>query len=156
MAGKLEFVLQLPVVKVIDKKEAENYIPHREPFKLFDEARVHQDDKYISGSKLFSGKEEFFKGHFPTHPVVPGVLILEIMSQIGATVIMQQERFKGKVGFLVSVDFAKFRGQVEPGDKLQVAIEALKIGRITKLYCEAYTKKGLCSEAQLNFIVGDK
>ena len=106
MAGKLEFVLKLPIVKVIDKKEAENYIPHREPFMLFDEARVHQDEKYISGSKLFSGKEDFFKGHFPTHPVV--------------------------------------------------AIEVLRVGRVTKLYCEAYTKKGLCSEAQLNFIVGDK
>lgn len=156
MAGKLEFVLKMPAVRVINRKESEQYLPHRDPFLLLDETYILEDEKYISGSRLFTGEEDFFKGHFPTHPVVPGVLILEIMSQIGATAIMQQERFKGKVGFLMSIDYAKFRGQVEPGDKLKVAIEVLRVGKVTKLYSEAYTNKGLCSEAQLNFILGEK
>lgn len=156
MAGKLEFVLKMEPVRTISKKEAEEFVPHRDPFLLLDKAFVLEDEKYISGSRFFTGKEDFFKGHFPTHPVVPGVLILEIMSQVGATVIMQQERFKGKVGFLTSVDNAKFRGQVEPGDELKIAIEVLRVGRLTKLYAEAYTSKGLCTEALLNFIIGEK
>ncbi len=156
MAGKLEFVLKKPVIRVISKKESEQYLPHRDPFLLLDETYILDDEKYISGSRKFTGEEDFFKGHFPTHPVVPGVLILEIMSQIGATAIMQSERFKGKVGFLMSIDYAKFRGQVEPGDTVKIAIEVLRVGKVTKLYAEAYTQKGLCSEAQLNFILGEK
>ncbi len=156
MAGKLKFVLEMAAVKTISKEESKQFLPHREPFLLLDKACVLEDEKYISGSRFFTGEEYFFKGHFPAHPVVPGVLILEIMSQVGAAVIMQHERFKGKVGFLVSVDNAKFRGQVQPGDELKVAIEVLKVGRMTKLYAESYTSQGLCAEAQLNFIIGEK
>lgn len=154
--GKLSFLLKAAAYKTLKKEEIKNYIPHREPFLLIDETRVIEDDKYLLGIRKFTGEEDFFKGHFPTHPVVPGVLILEIMAQAAAAAIMQNPRMKGKVGFLISVDFAKFRKQVSPGDLLQIPIEVIRVGKITKIYAEAYTQNGLCTEAQLNFILGEQ
>lgn len=154
--GKLSFLLKAAVCKTLGKEEITKYIPHREPFLLIDETRVIEDDKYLLGIRKFTGKEDFFKGHFPSHPVVPGVLILEIMAQAAAAAIMQGPMFKGKVGFLISVDFAKFRKQVQPGDTLKIPIEVLRVGKITKIYAEAYTESGLCTEAQLNFILGEQ
>lgn len=154
--GKLSFLLEAAAYKTLKKEEIKNYIPHREPFLLIDETRVIEDDKYLLGIRKFTGEEDFFKGHFPTHPVVPGVLILEIMAQAAAAAIMQNPRMKGKVGFLISVDFAKFRKQVNPGDLLQIPIEVIRVGKITKIYAEAYTQNGLCTEAQLNFILGEQ
>ncbi|MDR0953232.1 MAG: 3-hydroxyacyl-ACP dehydratase FabZ [Elusimicrobiota bacterium] len=154
--GKLEFLFNEPVVKTIKGEEIKKYLPHREPFLLVDETRVIKEDKYLVGIRKFTGEESFFKGHFPSYPVVPGVLILEIMAQAGGAAIMQSPTFKGKVSFLMSIDFAKFRKQVLPGDTLKIAIDVLRAGKITKMYAEAYTDNGLCAEAQLNFILGEK
>ncbi len=154
--GKLSFLLKAAVVKTLQKEEIKKYIPHREPFLLIDETRVIENDKYLLGIRKFTGEEDFFKGHFPTHPVVPGVLILEIMAQAAAAAIMQNPILKGKVGFLISVASAKCSNQVTPGDVLQIAIEVIRAGKMTKIYAEAYTDNGLCTEARLNFILGEQ
>lgn len=154
--GKLSFLLEAPVIKKLSREDIMSFIPHRDPFLLIDETHIIEEDKYLLGIRKFTGEEDFFRGHFPKHPVVPGVLILEIMSQAGGAAIMQSPKLKGKVGFLMSIDYAKFRKQVNPGDVLKIAIEVLRAGAITKLYAEAYTENGMCTEAQLNFILGEK
>jgi 3-hydroxymyristoyl/3-hydroxydecanoyl-(acyl carrier protein) dehydratases len=154
--GKLEFLLNAEVKKMIGREEIKKYIPHREPFLLVDEAGIIEEHKYLIGLRKFTGEEDFFRGHFPTHPVVPGVIILEIMSQAGAAIIMQDPSMSGKVGFMISIDFAKFRKQVNPGDLLKIPIQIIREGKLTKIYAEAYTQNGLCTEAQLNFLLGDK
>ncbi len=154
--GKLEFLLDKPISKKLTKEEILAAIPHREPFLFIDETYIIEEDKYIIGTRTFTGQEDFFKGHFPSHPVVPGVLTLEIMAQAAAAAIMQSPRFKGKIGFFLSVDFAKFRKQINPGDSVRIPIQVLRVGKITKVYAEAYTDNGLCVEAELNFVLGDK
>ena len=153
---KLEFLLKEPVQKVLKKRDIEEILAHRDPFLLVDEVHLLEEQRFFLGLRQFSGAEDFFKGHFPKYPVVPGVLILEIMAQTTGAAIMQSPDLKGRIAFFMSVDYAKFRKQVVPGDTLKIAVEVLRSGKITKIYAEAYTHNGLCTEAQLNFILGDK
>jgi 3-hydroxyacyl-[acyl-carrier-protein] dehydratase len=154
--GKLEFLLKEPVEYIIERPVIEQALAHRDPFLFVDEVHLFEEKRYIMGIRRFTGREPFFKGHFPNYPVVPGVMIVEAMAQAVGAAIMQRPAIKGKVAFFMSIDYAKFRRQVQPGDLLKLAIEVLRLGKITKIYAEAYTHNGLCTEAQLNFILGDK
>ncbi|MDR1684042.1 MAG: 3-hydroxyacyl-ACP dehydratase FabZ [Elusimicrobiota bacterium] len=157
--GKLEFLLKEEPQDILERPVIEQNIPHRDPFLFVDEVYLFEDKKYLMGLRRFTGEEPFFKGHFPKYPVVPGVMILEAMAQTVGAAVMQSPKFKtlkGKVAFFASIEQAKFRKQVAPGDLLKIVIELQRVGKITKIYGEAYTYNGLCTEAVLNFIVGDK
>ena len=86
-----------------------------------------EEGKRAKGFKNISINEEFFNGHFPDYPVMPGVLILEALAQMGAICILSKEEFKGKIGFLVGADKVRWKQQVMPGDRLDLEIEITKL-----------------------------
>jgi 3-hydroxyacyl-[acyl-carrier-protein] dehydratase len=101
-------------------------IPHRYPFLLVDRAEINEDGQGAVGYKNVTINEPFFQGHFPELPVMPGVLILEALAQVGAIAILSQEGFKGKVAFLGGINNAKFKKQVLPGDVLKLECRIIK------------------------------
>jgi len=151
----LKNFLTLPVIEIYDKKRIKNSIPHREPFLLVDEVRVLEQDKKYIGIYHVQADEYYFKGHFPHHPVMPGVLVVESMSQAFGGALMVSVSKYGDIPLFLSIEEAKFRGQVCPGDELQMPIEVLRLGKISRIYAEAYVNGKLCVQAALNFIVGD-
>ena len=107
-------------------KDIMNIIPHRQPFLLVDRAEIIEEGKKAVGYKAVTYNEPFFAGHFPTEPVMPGVLIIEAMAQVGAIVILSQEENKGKIAFFGGVNKAKFRHKVVPGTMLRMEVEIIK------------------------------
>lgn len=99
-------------------KEIEAIIPHRHPFLLVDRIDELEPGVRAQGVKAVTFDEEFFKGHFPEEPVMPGVLTLEAMAQVGAVMVLSMEENKGKTVFFGGMDKVKFRRKVYPGDVL--------------------------------------
>lgn len=108
-------------------QEIKEIIPHRYPFLLLDRVTELVDGVSAKGYKNVSANESFFNGHFPNHPVMPGVLILESLAQLGAVTILSKEEFKGKIGFLAGADKVRWKKQVVPGDKIELSIEIIKM-----------------------------
>ncbi len=108
-------------------KEIKEILPHRYPFLMIDRVEEIVEGVSVKGYKNVSANEEFFNGHFPEYPVMPGVLILEALAQLGAVAILSKEEYKGKIGFLVGADKVKWRQQVVPGDRLDLSIEIIRM-----------------------------
>ena len=151
----LKFMLALPAVRVMDKKEIEANIPHRDPFLLVDEVRIMEERKSCIGIKKITGKEYFFKGHFPQKPIMPGVLVLESISQAFGAASMSAVSNGHDLPLFLGVEEAKFRGMVVPGDILQMPVQILRLGKLSRIYAEAYVNDKLCTQAHLTFILGD-
>ena len=111
---------------MIDVKAIREALPHRYPMLLVDRVLESSDDEIVA-IKNVTINEPFFNGHFPEYPVMPGVLILEALAQLGAIAILSMEEHKGKLGFLVGADKVKWRKQVVPGDRLDLHIEIIKM-----------------------------
>ena len=112
---------------LMNKEQIMEVIPHRDPFLLIDTIEEMEIGKKIVATKYMSPDEFWFKGHFPDYPVVPGVLMLEMMAQAGAVAMLSIPENKGKIGFFGGVKEAKFRRQVVPGDTLHIEVEIIKI-----------------------------
>lgn len=112
---------------MLDQEAIKKIIPHRDPFLLIDEVTELVDLKFARGVKYVKPDEDYFRGHFPNEPVMPGVLILEAMAQVGAVIVLSDEKFRNKTAFFVSADNVRFRKKVLPGDKLEIEIELTKI-----------------------------
>lgn len=112
---------------MLEAKEIKEIIPHRYPFLLVDRVTEVIEGKSAKGFKNVSVNEPFFQGHFPEHPVMPGVLILEALAQLGAIVVLGEEANKGKIAFLAGADKIRWKKQVIPGDKLELSIEIIKM-----------------------------
>lgn len=108
-------------------KEIMECIPHRYPFLLIDKVEILEEGKTAVGFKNVTMNEPFFQGHFPEEPVMPGVLILEALAQVGAVLLLNEESFKGKTAYFAGVDSARFRRKVVPGDILKLEIEITKV-----------------------------
>ncbi|MGL4361740.1 MAG: 3-hydroxyacyl-ACP dehydratase FabZ [Cellulosilyticaceae bacterium] len=140
---------------MLNTKEIMEIIPHRYPFLFVDQAEIHEDGKGATGYKNVTINEPFFQGHFPNYPVMPGVLIIEALAQVGAIALLSQEEFKGKVGFLGGVDKAKFRKQVVPGDRLVLECRIIKQrGPIGVGEAIATVDGKVAVKAELTFAIG--
>ena len=113
-------------MKHLDVKQIEEIIPHRHPFLLVDYIEDYEPGEFAVGYKCVTFREDFFRGHFPQEPVMPGVLILEALAQTGAVAILSQPENKGKTVYFGGIDKAKFKRKVVPGDKLKLECEIIK------------------------------
>lgn len=129
-------------------------IPHRYPFLLVDRITECVPGKYCKGYKNLTANEEFFQGHFPGNPVMPGVLQLEALAQLGAGILMTLPEYKGKLVVYAGIDKARFKAMVKPGDRLDMEIELVKIkGPVIKATGKAYVDGKLALDADLMFSV---
>jgi len=145
---------------VYDINQIQEMLPHRYPFLLVDRITDVKNGEYVEGYLNISITNNVFQGHFPGHPIYPGVLIIEGMAQTGAILpftIMDKDELKEKVVYFMSIDKAKFRKPVLPGDKLVYKVSTIKHrGKIWHLKGEAYVDGELVSEAELKAMIMDK
>lgn len=139
---------------MLDVQQIKDIIPHRYPFLLVDRVIEHEDSKRIVGIKNVTINEPFFQGHFPEYPVMPGVLILEALAQVGAIAVLSEEENKGKIGFLAGVDQCRFKRQVQPGDSLRLEVEIVRMrGSIGKGKGIATVNGEVACEAEIMFAI---
>jgi 3-hydroxyacyl-[acyl-carrier-protein] dehydratase len=133
-------------------------LPHRYPFLLVDKITRFIKDEQIVGVKNVTINEPFFQGHFPDHPVMPGVLILEAMAQVGGVyALVANEVGENQVPYFVGIDKAKFRKPVQPGDVLVLSLELQKVRRGIYYFLGKATVDGkLVAEAELKATFADK
>jgi beta-hydroxyacyl-ACP dehydratase FabZ len=137
---------------MLSATEIQKIIPHRYPFLLVDRIIELEPMKRAVGIKNVTITEPFFQGHFPGQPVMPGVLILEAMAQVGAVAALYPPENRGKVALFASIDRVKFRKPVVPGDQLQMVAELVKVrGGMGKLWCEAFVDGQVVAEGELMF-----
>lgn len=140
---------------MLNIKEIMNIIPHRSPFLLVDRIEEMEVGKRAVGKKCVTYNEPFFAGHFPQEPVMPGVLIIEALAQVGAVCCLSAEENKGKIGFLGGVNKAKFRGKVVPGDVLNLEVEMIKVKGPVGVGKGTATVDGkVVASGEITFIIG--
>jgi 3-hydroxyacyl-[acyl-carrier-protein] dehydratase len=137
--------------------EIKQIIPHRYPFLLIDKITELEPGKRAVGLKNVTMNEPFFAGHFPDYPVMPGVLIVEAMAQVGAVAVLSMPEYAGRLAFFAGIDGVRFKRQVRPGDTLRLEIELLTLRMgIGKGDAKAYVGEELAVSGQLTFALGAK
>lgn len=138
----------------MDIKEIMKIIPHRYPFLLIDKIIKMEKGKSITAIKNITMNEPYFNGHFPTEPVLPGVLIVEAIAQAGVCAILLKEEFKGKTAYLGGIKNAKFKAKVVPGDTLRLEVELVKLKMVAGIGKGiAYVGDKKVAEAEFTFII---
>ncbi|MDR2081046.1 MAG: 3-hydroxyacyl-ACP dehydratase FabZ [Campylobacteraceae bacterium] len=148
---------------MINVKEIQEILPHRFPFLLIDRVLELEPGVSIAAYKNVTIGEQIFQGHFPGHPIYPGVMIIEGMAQAGGVLAFKsmcsetQKTVQNKVVYFMSIDNAKFRVPVTPGDRLEYKLNVLKHkGNIWVLDAKAYVDSKLVAEAELKAMIVDK
>ncbi len=142
-------------MKSLTIKEIQKIIPHRHPFLLVDYIEDYEPGEYATGYKCVTYREDFFKGHFPEEPVMPGVLTIEALAQVGAVAILSKEEYKGKTAYFGGIQKCRFKGKVVPGDKLKLETKIIRqkgplgIGQAT-----ASVDGRVVASAELTFMIG--
>jgi 3-hydroxyacyl-[acyl-carrier-protein] dehydratase len=141
-------------VHLLDINQIQSVLPHRYPFLLVDRIVSVEEGHKVVGIKNVSINEPFFQGHYPGYPVMPGVLVIEAMAQVGATLLLLMPEYTGRIPLFAGIDKARFRRQVIPGDQLRIEVEILKLrGRVGKSYAVAYVGEEKAVEAELMFAI---
>ncbi len=140
--------------------EIMNFLPHRYPFLMIDGILEFEANKRIVGMKNVTINEPFFQGHFPGHPIMPGVLLLEAMAQVGGVMALKslpEDEVKKKVLYFMSIDNAKFRKPVVPGDQLRFELEIIRErGPVKSFKAVAKVEGAVVAEAEMKAMVVDK
>lgn len=139
---------------MLDHETIKKILPHRYPFLMVDKAEIVEVGKKAVGYKNVSGNEPFFQGHFPEEAVLPGVLIIEAMAQVGALAVLSLDENRGKIAYFTGIKQAKFRQKVLPGDILKMDVEIVKLRhRMGIGVGKAYIGETLVCEAEITFAV---
>ena len=143
---------------VMNIQQIMDILPHRYPFLLVDRLEEAEEGKKVIGYKNVTVNEPFFQGHFPGHPIMPGVLIVEAMAQVGGAYVSVVDNVgNDQVTYFVGIDKARFRKPVLPGDVLRMELELLSKRRgIYQFYGKAYVGDTLVAEAELKATFADK
>ncbi|KKB36547.1 3-hydroxyacyl-ACP dehydratase FabZ [Bacillus thermotolerans] len=137
---------------MLDIQQIKEIIPHRYPFLLIDQVLEVEEGQRAVGLKNVTANEEFFNGHFPEYPVMPGVLIVEALAQVGAVAMLIKEENRGKLAFFAGIDSCRFKRQVRPGDQLRLEVEITRLrGLIGKGKGRATVNGELACEADITF-----
>lgn len=141
---------------MLDINAIQKIIPHRPPFLLVDRITEVVPGERAVGLKNVTMNEPYFVGHFPGYPVMPGVLIVEALAQVGSVAMLMVEANKGKLGFFAGIDGFRFRGQVKPGDTLTLEVEITRLkGPIGKGKGIAKVDGKVVAEGELMFALSD-
>ncbi|HBV86746.1 3-hydroxyacyl-ACP dehydratase FabZ [Desulfosporosinus sp.] len=142
---------------MLQSKEIQEIIPHRYPFLLVDRILELEEGKRAVGIKNVTINDSFFQGHFPGHPIMPGVLIIEALAQVGTVAILKKPEYEGYLGLFAGLDDVKFKRQVIPGDQLRLEVELVKLRKnygVAKGV--AYVGDELAAEGTLKFFLERK
>lgn len=144
-----------PVVDLSVPRPAE-VIPHRPPFLFVDEVTELEPGRRASGLWRLTGDEDFFAGHFPGRPTLPGVLMCEAIAQLGAVAVLSDPRYAGRLPLFGGIDKARFRRQASPGDTLELSIEMTRLSaRAGRGRGSARVDGALAVECDLLFVIAD-
>ncbi|CAI9000284.1 MULTISPECIES: 3-hydroxyacyl-ACP dehydratase FabZ [unclassified Brevibacillus] len=136
----------------LDIMQIQEIIPHRYPFLLIDKIEELELGKKAVGIKNVTVNEPFFQGHFPGYPVMPGVLIVEALAQVGAVAMLSMEEHQGKIGLFAGIDEFRFKDQVKPGDTLVLEVELTRVrGTVGKGHGRALVNGKVVAEGGLMF-----
>ncbi|MGV3758757.1 MAG: 3-hydroxyacyl-ACP dehydratase FabZ [Actinomycetota bacterium] len=139
-----------------DRLEPASILPHRPPFLFVDEIVAVDPGRGASARWHLTGEEDFFTGHFPGRPTLPGVLMVEALAQVGAIAVLQDERYAGKLPLFGGIDGVRFRRQVVPGDTLELDVEMTRLSaRAGKGHGRATLRGEVACEADLLFVIAD-
>ena len=142
---------------MMDIKEIQKFLPHRYPFLLVDRIIEIEPGTKAIGIKNVTVNEEFFQGHFPGQPIMPGVLIIEAMAQVGGILAFRSGVNMGKAVYFMSIEKAKFRKPVVPGDQLRLEIQVLQQrGNVWRFSGNATVERTVAAEAEFTAMVTDK
>lgn len=140
--------------KVLNINEIMDIIPHRYPFLFVDKVELVELGAKGIGYKNVTMNEYFFQGHFPGMPVMPGVIIVETMAQVGAVILLSDEKFAGKTPYFAGINKVRFKRKVVPGDTLKMEVEIVKLrGSIGIGQGKAYVGEELACEGEFLFAI---